>query len=88
MSLAEKIERLEAEIEGYREEYASATSDTRKDGLLAAITARTTILHDLMQQQQPGKYFECSLLVFVVDGILVGTIGPRFLPMCFVSFRL
>ena len=56
MSLAEKIERLEAEIEGYREEYASATSDTRKDGLLAAITACRNNLQCLMEQQQAGKY--------------------------------
>ena len=52
-----RVAALEDEIEGYKAEYASAP-EARKDGLLAAITACRTNLHDLMQQQQQsGKHF-------------------------------
>jgi hypothetical protein len=52
-TLQEKINALEAEIEGYKQEYANAaTTEARKDSLLAAITESKKTLNLLLQQQQ------------------------------------
>ena len=55
-TLQEKINALEAEIEGYKQEYANAaTTEARKDSLLAAITARGNNLTALLQQQSQAQ---------------------------------
>ena len=50
-STADEIASLKAEIEGYRSEYASATSEERKDMIRALITERSKTLNILLAQQ-------------------------------------
>ena len=62
----DKIDSLEAEIQGYRIELSVATTEERKDRLLDAIIVRSKTLNTLLpqqqqQQQQGGKFY--SVLV-------------------------
>ena len=78
-TLEEEISALKARIEGYEQEYASAaTTEARKDSLLAAITAKEARLTALLQQQArqeaPGKLIIPSRLHFNI------TAGCDFIP--------
>ena len=55
MSAEEEIANLKATIASYEAELADAPPDEKK-GLRELITACRHNLHDLMQQQQAGKY--------------------------------
>jgi hypothetical protein len=62
-TLEERIENLEAELQGYHEDYkAATTSDFRKDKLLDIIENRGETLNKLLDQQR-GKLID-SILVF------------------------
>ena len=59
-----KIDSLEAEIEGYRNDLSVATTEARKDKLLDIITETRKTLNTLLtqpqqqqQQQQGGKFY-------------------------------
>jgi hypothetical protein len=55
-SLDDKIAALEVSIAQYENMLKEATSEERKDNLLAAITAKEVRLHDLfIQKSQQGK---------------------------------
>ena len=62
-ALQAKIDSLEAEIEGYRNDLSVATTEARKDKLLDIITERGKTLNALLtqqqqqQQQQGGKFY-------------------------------
>jgi predicted nucleic acid-binding Zn-ribbon protein len=50
-ALDEEIAKLNAEIEGYEAEYATASSEARKDSLLQVITAASQNLTELEKQK-------------------------------------
>jgi hypothetical protein len=54
-TLEEEIRDLEAEIAEYRDMMKAATTEARKDSLLAAITARGNNLNILLQQQAQAQ---------------------------------
>jgi len=62
-ALQAKIDSLEAEIEGYRNDLSVATTEARKDKLLDIITETRKTLNTLLtqqqqqQQQQGGKFY-------------------------------
>ena len=74
-ALQAKIDSLEAEIEGYRNDLSVATAEARKDKLFDIITERGKTLNALLtqqqqqQQQQGGKFY--SVLVGVCVYLLV-----------------
>jgi hypothetical protein len=51
-ALDEEIAALKAEIEGYKAEYATASSEARKDRLLDAITAARQNLKQLLDERK------------------------------------
>jgi hypothetical protein len=52
-----RIDALEAEIDGYKRDYAAATPEARKDKLIDLITESKKTLNILLQQQQ-GKVID------------------------------
>ena len=54
-TLEERIRDLEAEIAEYRDMMKAATTEARKDSLLAAITASRNNLNILLQQQSQAQ---------------------------------
>ena len=54
-TLEEEIRDLKAEIAEYRDMMKAATTEARKDSLLAAITARGNNLTALLQQQSQAQ---------------------------------
>ncbi len=61
LTIAQKVANLEAEIEGYISDLASATDLNEKRELRALITARTGTLNLLIGQQQ-GKILLNSIV--------------------------
>ena len=54
-TLEEEIRDLKAEIAEYRDMMKAATTEARKDSLLAAITERNKTLNILLQQQAQAQ---------------------------------
>ena len=62
-TLEVEINDLKVKIAGYEQEYASATSEERKDRLLAVITAKETRLNALLQQQQQQQLQQGKVII-------------------------
>jgi predicted aminopeptidase len=64
-SIEARITALEAEIDGYRNDYAAATTEDRKDKLLGLITVSRQNLErlyaQLERQQQPQGKIICKI---------------------------